>query len=210
MGVLLVAPSLARCPPPCCPKATSRLTLWPFHITTKPPCGPSFISPTRILNKNTPHQRIPKTLHDPSSIGHGECLKQPTHDQKTALRHEGPSMVCSRTESYVVSNIGSCLILKLYGVVHELQAEIRDVEENRLQLRVGRSWLGQLFGSGPPGHPLDVEIQIETLDESADTSHPQAKVEIIVRDRRGFFQSDRFESATQRLLWQLRGYLMVH
>lgn len=119
-------------------------------------------------------------------------------------------MVASRTETYVVSNIGSCLILKLYGFVHELQAEIRDVEVNRLQLRVGRSWLKQLLGSGSPGHPLDVDIQIATLDETADTSRPQAQVEIVVRDRRGFFQSDRFDTATQRLLWQLRGHLMVH
>jgi len=119
-------------------------------------------------------------------------------------------MVASRTETYVVSNIGSCLILKLYGFVHELQAEIRDVEENRLQLRVGRTWLKQLIGAGSPGHPLDVDIQIATLDETVETSRPQAKVEIVVRDRRGYFQPDRFESATQRLLWQLRGYLMVH
>ncbi len=119
-------------------------------------------------------------------------------------------MVARRTETYVVSNIGSCLILKLCGFVHELQAEIRDVDENRLKLRVGRSWLKQLIGSGSPGRPLDVDIQFAPLEESVDSSRPQAKVEIVVLDRGGFLQPDRFETATQRLLWKLRGHLMVH
>lgn len=118
-------------------------------------------------------------------------------------------MVASRTETYVVSNIESCLVLKLCGFVYESQAEIRDVGENRLKLRVGRSWLEQLMGSGPPGHPLDIDIQIASVNDTADSSRPKAKVEIVVRDRRGFFQPDRFDSATQNLLWQLRGHLMV-
>ena len=56
-------------------------------------------------------------------------------------------MVASRTENYVVSNLGSCLFLKLCGFVEESRAEIRDVSETRLKLRLGGSWLWQLLGT---------------------------------------------------------------
>ena len=118
-------------------------------------------------------------------------------------------MVASQTETYVVSNIGTCLLLKLCGFVEEQRAEIRDVGENHLQLRLGSSWLGRLLGSGDSGHPLQMDIQFDPDVESASSPRPQARVQIVVRDGRILGQSDRFEAAARRILWQLRGHLMV-
>ena len=117
-------------------------------------------------------------------------------------------MVASRTETFVVSNVGTCLLLKLCGFVEEHRAEIRDVSENHLRLRLGRSWLGHLLGSGHPGEPLELEILFAPTHADGDP-RPQARVQIIVRDKRILSHPDRFEAAARRILWQLRGHLMV-
>ncbi len=119
-------------------------------------------------------------------------------------------MVASRTETYLVSNIGPCLLLKLCGFIQEQRAEIHDVGDHRLLLRIGSTWLSRLTGSKSPGHPIDLEIRFNSLEESNHTTHPQARVDILIRDRQFFFHADQFESATQQILWQLRGHLMVN
>ena len=117
-------------------------------------------------------------------------------------------MAARRTETYVVSNLGSCLFLKLCGFVEESRAEIRDVSETRLQLRLGGSWLGRLLGTGTREYPLDLEIIFETAEEESH-ERPQARVRVVVQDARLISQADRFEAAARRVLWQLRSCLMV-
>lgn len=117
-------------------------------------------------------------------------------------------MVASRTDTYLVSDIGTCLILKLCGFVEQYRAEIRDVSENHLQLRLGGSWLQRLLGDGSLGHPLDLEILFVPAGEES-ASRPLARVQIVVKDARFLSHSDRFEAAARRVLWQLRNHLMV-
>ena len=117
-------------------------------------------------------------------------------------------MAASRTETFLVSDIGTCLILKLCGFVEEYRAEIRDVSENHLQLRLGGSWLQRLWGDGTLGHPLDLEILFVPVETATDT-RPLARVQVFVKDGRFLPQVDRFETAARRVLWQLRKHLMV-
>jgi hypothetical protein len=117
-------------------------------------------------------------------------------------------MVASRTETYVVSNLGSCLFLKLCGFVEESRAEIRDVSETRLKLRLGGSWLRQLLGARTKQYPLDLEILFEQAAEE-DDHRPQACVQVIVQDAHLISHQSRFDIAARQVLWQLRSYLMV-
>ncbi len=117
-------------------------------------------------------------------------------------------MVARRTENYVVSNVGSCLFLKLCGFVEETRAEIRDVSETRLKVRLGDSWLWQLLGVRGEQHPLDLEIRFES-ETQASHQPPQSQVQVIVQDARLIPHQDHFDQAARRVLWQLRSYLMV-
>ncbi len=117
-------------------------------------------------------------------------------------------VLASRTETYLVSDIGTCLILKLCGFVEEYRAEIRDVSENHLCLRLGGSWFDRLLGDGSLGHPLDLEILFVPVEAEGGT-RPLARVEIVVRDGQFLSPVDRFEAAARRVLWQLRNHLVV-
>ena len=117
-------------------------------------------------------------------------------------------MVASRTETYVVSNLGSCLFLKLCGFVEESRAEIRDVSETRLKLRLGGSWLRRMLGTGTKQYPLDLEILFEQVAEEQD-HRPQACVHVVVHDAHLISHQSRFDVAARQVLWQLRSYLMV-
>ncbi len=117
-------------------------------------------------------------------------------------------MLTSRTDTYLVSDIGTCLMLKLCGFVEQYRAEIRDVSENHLHLRLGGSWLQRLLGSKSLGHPLELEILFVPVESETDT-RPLARVQIVVRNTGLLSPSDRFEVAAHRVLWQLRNHLMV-
>ena len=117
-------------------------------------------------------------------------------------------MLTSRTDTYLVSDIGTCLMLKLCGFVEQYRAEIRDVSENHLHLRLGGSWLQRLLGDSSQGHPLELEILFIPVESETDT-RPLARVQIVVRNAHFLSPPDRFEVAAHRVLWQLRNHLMV-
>ena len=118
-------------------------------------------------------------------------------------------MVASRSETFVVTNIGTCLLLKLSGFVEAQRAVIRDVSENHLRLRLGSTWMEQLWGTNRFGHPLDLEILFAPISNT-DESRPQVRVQIVVRDADYFSQPARFEMAASRILWHFRSHLMVY
>lgn len=113
-----------------------------------------------------------------------------------------------RIDSYQVSNIGTCLFLKLCGFIDEVRASILNVDEEHLFLKVRPSrwpvWTGE--GNGFPH--MDIEIRISPVG-AAGWRYPQAQIDVIVRDKSWFSNPARFEAASRRLLWKLRGHLMV-
>lgn len=117
-------------------------------------------------------------------------------------------MPSSRTDTYLVSDIGTCLMLKLCGFVEQYRAEIRDVSENHLHLRLGGSWLQRLLRGHAWGDPLELEILFVPVESETDT-RPLARVQVVVRNGHYFSSPDRFEVAAHRVLWQLRNHLMV-
>ena len=117
-------------------------------------------------------------------------------------------MVASQRVTFVVSDIGTCLFLKLCGFVEEHRAEIRDVSETHLRLRWGGSWLRQLCCEAGSRPPLEMLICFSSSDEG--TVHAQkTRVEVVVRDGGVFTPQERFESAARRVIWQLRNHLLV-
>lgn len=117
-------------------------------------------------------------------------------------------MVAQRTDRYLVSNLGTCLWLKLCGFVTEHQAEIRDVSEQHLRLRLGGTWLQRLLGTASPAYPLDLEIRI-TPTESEVESRSEAQLQIVIRDASLISHVSDFEAASRRVLWQLRNHMLV-
>ena len=117
-------------------------------------------------------------------------------------------MVARCTDTFLVSDIGTCLILKLCGFVEEYRAEIRDVSENHLRLRLGGTWFQRILGDGSLGHPLDLEIAFVPVEATSGT-RSLARDDILVKDAQLVSLSPRFESAARRVLWQLRNHLMV-
>lgn len=114
----------------------------------------------------------------------------------------------SRTDTFLVTDIGTCLLLKLCGFVEEYRAEIREISENHLSLRLCGSWVQRLWSVSPLHYPLDLEILFVPSEMETD-SRPQSRVEIVVRDARFLTNTDRFEAATRRVLWQLRSHLLA-
>lgn len=113
---------------------------------------------------------------------------------------EGPT----RRNSFVVSDIGNCLLLKLCGFVDEQQAVIEDVSENRLSLNIGGSPLRALLSS--QACPLDLEIRLRPTEPG---HNPQSEVEVTIRDLRWRGQTSHFEAAARRVLCQLKYHLMA-
>jgi len=113
------------------------------------------------------------------------------------------AVVC--TDAFLVSNVGGCLFLKLCGFVEAQRAEIRDVSENHLQLRIGGSPLRSLLTTSVC--PVDLEIRFSLAEEAS--HNPQARIEVTIRDKRWLGSEDRFEMAARRVLWQLRYHLMA-
>jgi hypothetical protein len=111
--------------------------------------------------------------------------------------------VCS--DVFIVSDIGGCLFLKLCGFVESQRAEIRDVSETHLQLRIGGSWLSSWLVSA--SCPVDLEIRFTPSEEPS--RNPQSQIEVTIRDSRWLGSSERFETAARQVLWQLKYHLMA-
>jgi sarcosine oxidase gamma subunit len=109
------------------------------------------------------------------------------------------------TDEFLVSDVGGCLFLKLCGFVESQRAEIRDVSENHLQLRIGGSSLLSLLAAS--ACPVDLEIRFTAAAEAS--RNPQARIEVTIWDKRWLGSEDRFEMAARRVLWQLKYHLMA-
>lgn len=81
-------------PSPCCQKATCPVAAWPLHITASQPSRPCLTSPTRNLNKNTHHHRIPQTHPNPPLFGHAKCLVQPSTRSTDRIETRKPLHGC--------------------------------------------------------------------------------------------------------------------
>ena len=110
----------------------------------------------------------------------------------------------TRQNSFLVTDIRECLILKLQGFVQAQKAEVCTVGENQLRLQIGGSWLGSLFSR--ESCPLDLEIRFRPVEPA---HNPQAEVEVIIRDCRMLRGTDRFEAAARRVMWHLKHHLMA-
>lgn len=107
-------------------------------------------------------------------------------------------------DSFPVADIGGCLFLKLCGFVEAQQAEIRDVSETHLRLRIG-STLGAWMSRST--YPVELEIFFHPLESNS--PNPQSQVDVVFRDIRWFRSSERFVESVRRILWQLKYHLMA-
>lgn len=118
------------------------------------------------------------------------------------------------TESFTSSDLGNSLMLKLCGFIEDQQAEILNVDEQRLQLRVGRSWLARLWhgvrGHGPLEVTLDIDRQaVRHIDRWRRVHAPHAVVRVHVRPLGRLWRQDAFEACARQVMQRLRRYLIV-
>jgi hypothetical protein len=118
------------------------------------------------------------------------------------------------TGSFTSCDLGNSLMLKLCGFIEDQHAEILDVNETRLQLRVGRSWL-QRWWHGVRGHgPLEVTLDIDRqavrlIDDWRRIHAPHAVVRVHVRPLGRLWRQDAFEESARQVMQRLRRYLIV-
>ncbi|RLS52758.1 MAG: hypothetical protein DWH91_15895 [Planctomycetota bacterium] len=108
----------------------------------------------------------------------------------------------------VVSNAGSTLLLKLYGFIQDQAAEVRDVTENRLTLRFGRTWLGRILFGDRHAYRMEMSIDLSPLPE-ANRYHRCSQVHVEIRDAHLIQKPDLFDEAVRQMMWRLRAALMV-
>jgi hypothetical protein len=118
------------------------------------------------------------------------------------------------TGSFTSCDLGNSLMLKLCGFIEDQQAEILDVNEKRLQLRVGRSWL-QRWWHGVRSHgPLEITLDIDRqavrlIDDWRRIHAPHAVVRVHVRPLGRLWRQDAFEACARQVMQRLRRYLIV-
>jgi hypothetical protein len=118
------------------------------------------------------------------------------------------------TESFTSCDLGNSLMLKLCGFIEDQHAEILDVNETRLQLRVGRSWLQRWWHGvrchGPLKVTLDIDRQtVRLIDDWRRVHAPHAVVRVHVRPLGRMWRQDAFEACAEQVVQRLRRYLIV-
>lgn len=108
----------------------------------------------------------------------------------------------------IVSDVGGTLLLKLCGFVLDQAAEIRDVSEHRLTVRLGRSWFGRLMWGDQHPHRLDIAIEFAAIPMT-DRRHTCSRVRIEIRDAQWGAGTVPFDEAVRRVMWKLRSALLV-
>lgn len=119
-----------------------------------------------------------------------------------------------RTTSLVACDNGGTLIMKLLGFMEDQEAQLLDVTEDHLRLRVGRAWW-ERWWHGMNGHaPLEIRLDIrrapgEDLPPHQRTQASQSRIDVAVRPLSRTWKPDPFQSAAERLMHRLRWHLMV-
>jgi hypothetical protein len=118
------------------------------------------------------------------------------------------------TECLTTSNVGTTLLLKLCGFIEDQQAEVLDVSEDQLRLRIGRSWFARLWRRAGGHGPLEVTLDIvrsntRKIDEWRHIHAPHAQVLISVRPLGRFWKQADFQECAEQLVQRLRRYLMT-
>jgi len=115
------------------------------------------------------------------------------------------------TANFVACEQGGTLMLKLCGFIESYGAEILDVDEEHLRLRVGQTWLQRLWRGGRNHGPVEVSLDLKRPDRHvADwqrTTAHQVKVRASVLPV-GRWQPRKFEDCAQGILHRLRWHLM--
>lgn len=117
------------------------------------------------------------------------------------------------TDSISTSNVGTTLLLKLCGFIEDQQAEVLDVNEDQLRLRIGRSWVARLWRRAGGHAPLEVTLDIvrsntRKIDAWRHIHAPHAQVLISVRPLGRFWRQADFQECAGQLVHRLRRYLM--
>ena len=104
--------------------------------------------------------------------------------------------------------------MKLLGFIEDQKAELLDITEDQLRLRVGRTWWERLW-YGVHGHaPLEMRLDLSHRDRPAFGPHQKAhathsKIDVAVRPLSRNWKPEPFETEAERLVHRLRWHLMV-
>ncbi len=117
-------------------------------------------------------------------------------------------------DSLVACDIGGTLIMKLLGFIEDQQAELLDITEDQLRLRVGRNWW-ERWWYGLRGHaPLEIRLDIRRGTDLALKPHQRvhashSKINVAVRPLSRNWKPGPFQTQAERLVHRLRWHLMT-
>lgn len=119
-----------------------------------------------------------------------------------------------RWRDSLVACDGGTLFVKLLGFIDDQEAELLDVREDQLRLRIGRTWW-ERWWHGLKGHaPLEVRIDIrhatgELLMPHQRTRATQSEIDVSVKPLSPNWNPDVFQSQAERVIHRLRRYLLA-
>lgn len=117
-------------------------------------------------------------------------------------------------DSLVACDFGGALIVKLLNFIEDQEAELLDVTEDQMRLRIGRTWW-ERWRHGLPGHaPLEVRLDIrhgteEVLKPHHSPRSGHSQIDVDVRPLSRSWKPESFQSQAERVVHRLRRHLFV-
>ena len=119
-------------------------------------------------------------------------------------------------DEFLTSDLESSIALKACGFIGAERAQILDVTEKQLKLRIGQSWLAQLMSKVPERKLIDVAIEFEPDSEPKSPEEEirqpnvaHSRVTVTVAPKSPRWNDREFQEAAHRLLFSLRNHFMA-
>lgn len=114
------------------------------------------------------------------------------------------------TDQFLVANVGTTVLLKACGFIEEQGAELVDVGEDFLRLRVGpTSQMGFIPLGGHRGS-IDVTIVFRAVDDASQGANRfRVNVSVTLRPLSRTVGEEEFQDSARKLLWKLRGHFIT-
>ena len=126
------------------------------------------------------------------------------------------SSISPLTDRFSSLNLGNVLSLKLCGLIAEHQAEILDVEEGLLRLKVGYTRLQRWVYQHAKRLPMELRLEFREQDNADDESDAVSRsrnrytlVDVALIPLGNDWTPERFQQESRRLLWNLRANLIA-
>ena len=120
-------------------------------------------------------------------------------------------------DRFFTTNVGGTLFLKTCSFVQEQHARIVDVDENRLKIRVGHTWMQRLLYRVSNDKPAEIQLRIHRdasvlLSEEERMRLPGiscSQIQVTITPRSPSWDHGEFQQFARRMLWDLRQHFVA-